>query len=89
MSAIQSMRIARTAPRARRKSLPDTRLVATDPRGRSGFHRDLDEKLSKPFFVQIALMAGAHVGCRADQASIGERLSAVPGMRPIICVGEA
>jgi hypothetical protein len=67
---------------------PDTRFVATTVHGRTGTYRDLAGQPTAPY-NQIAMLHGAHAGCRADQASIGERLSAVPGMRPMICVGEA
>ena len=96
--------ITAAAMQGRRKSLPDTRFVATVLHGRSGINRHLVEQHAM-LFGQTAVKVGAHAGCRADQASIGERLSAVPGMRPIdssvkrprlvpgmrpmICVGEA
>ena len=70
------------AMQGRRKSLPDTRLVATTLHSRSVTSRQLTEQPAMPS-DQIAMKEGVHAGCRADQASIGERLSVVPGMRPI------
>lgn len=80
--------ITTAAMEDRRKSLPDTRFVATALHGRSGINRHRVEQHAMSF-GQIAMKVGAHAGGRADQASIGERLSAVPGMRPMNIASEA
>ncbi len=80
--------IMQAAMQHRRKSLPDTRLVATALHGRTGISDELEKQPSMPS-MQVAVTHGAPVGYRADQASIGERLSAVSGRRLMKSRGEA
>jgi hypothetical protein len=80
--------IMQAAMQHRRKPLPDTRLVATVLHGRTEISWELHQHPGMPS-LQVADMHGAPAGYRADQASIGERLSAVSGRRLMKSKGDA